>query len=182
MESKKYAVIRDIGIVTISILVAINLVQTGVIHSLLGTSRQLRFAGSFISGILFTSVFTTAPATATLAEIAQDNSVLLIAIIGAFGALVGDLVIFRFIKDSVTEDIAYLIKKAKKERFLSIFRLKVFRWLIPFIGAVIIASPLPDEIGIAMMGFSKLRISFFIPISFSLNFVGILIIGLIARL
>ena len=59
--------------------------------------------------------------------------------------------------------------------------LRIFRWLIAFLGALIIASPLPDELGLTMMGFSKIKTSLFIPISFLLNSLGILIIGLIAK-
>ncbi|KKR47070.1 MAG: hypothetical protein UT80_C0011G0001, partial [Parcubacteria group bacterium GW2011_GWC1_40_13] len=68
-----------------------------------------------------------------------------------------------------------------QKRLFSIFRPKLFKWLIPFIGALIIASPLPDEAGLAMMGLSKMKTSVFIPISFALNFLGILAIGLFAK-
>ena len=64
---------------------------------------------------------------------------------------------------------------------MKILHLKFFKWLIPFMGALVVASPLPDEIGLAMMGFSKIRTSLFIPISFLLNFLGILVIGFIAK-
>jgi len=59
--------------------------------------------------------------------------------------------------------------------------LRLFRWSMVLFGALVIASPLPDEIGLAMMGLSKVKTLLFIPISFSLNAFGILIIGLIAR-
>ncbi|HEY4500104.1 MAG TPA: hypothetical protein VJH70_03230 [Candidatus Paceibacterota bacterium] len=181
MEKEKYMVIRDMGIVVISILMAITLIRTGIIHDLLGSSRQLHIWGSLIAGMMFTSVFTTAPATATLGELAQSNSVLLVAFFGALGGLLGDLIIFRFVRDSIKEDIVYLLKKARQERLLAIFRLRIFRWLVPFLGAIIVASPLPDEIGLAMMGVSKLSTARFIPISFLLNFIGIFVIGLIAQ-
>lgn len=64
---------------------------------------------------------------------------------------------------------------------MSIFRLRIFRWSIAFLGALVIASPLPDELGLMMLGFSKIKTSFFVPISFLLNFLGILVIGLIAK-
>ena len=129
----------------------------------------------------FVSVFTAAPATVALGEIAQSNSVVVVAILGGLGALIGDLVIFRFMKDKVSQDFSYLINISKTERFLSIFKLSLFRWIIPFIGALIIASPLPDEIGVAMLGLSKINNSLFILLSFVLNSAGILIIGLIAK-
>jgi len=89
--------------------------------------------------------------------------------------------IFRFVKDRVFEHFYYLIKISKSERLFSIFKLNLFRWIIPLVGALIIASPLPDEIGVTMLGLSKVKNSYFILLSFVLNSAGILIIGLIAK-
>ncbi len=73
-----------------------------------------------------------------------------------------------------------LIKKEGK-RLDRIFHLRFFRFFIPFIGALIIASPFPDEIGLAMMGIVKLEPKFLVPISFILNSIGILILLLVAQ-
>ena len=112
---------------------------------------------------------------------AQTNSILLMAFFGGLGALLGDLIIFCFVKNNLSEDFLYLIKKTKSERLMSIFRLKLFRWLIPLLGAIVVASPLPDELGLMMMGLSKMKTALLIPLSFLLNSLGILIIGLIAK-
>lgn len=181
MNNNQNNLIRDLAIVALSIFVAIILAETGTIENLVTSTRELKYLGSFVAGILFVSVFTAAPATVALGEIAQSNSVIAVAIIGGLGALAGDLVIFRFIKNKVSRDLSYLVNISKSERFASIFKLRIFKWLIPFIGALIVASPLPDEIGLAMLGLSKMRVSIFIPLSFVLNSIGILIIGLIAN-
>lgn len=172
---------RDLGIIILSIVIAVILVKTGALKSLLTSTQELKFIGSFVAGIFFVSVFTAAPATVVLAEIAQSNSIFWVAFFGGIGALVGDLVIFRFIKDRLSADFLYLIKKSKSERLISIFRLKLFRWLIPFAGALVVASPLPDELGLTMMGLAKMKTSLFIPLSFLLNFLGILAIGFITK-
>ncbi len=181
MNNQGNNLIRDLAIVILSIFVAIILAKTGALESLITSTHEMRFIGSFIAGILFVSVFTAAPATVVLGEIAQSNSVLALAIIGGLGALIGDLIIFRFVRDRVSQDFSYLIKISKTERLVSIFRLKLFKWIIPFIGALIVASPLPDEVGLAMLGLSRMKTSVFIPLSFLLNSIGILIIGLIAK-
>ena len=172
---------KDIAIVALSVLIAIILVKTEVLVSILASSKELELFGSFIAGMFFTSIFTVAPATVVLAEIAQVNSVLWVAFFGGIGAMIGDMIIFRFVRNRLFEDILYLLKKSKFERLISIFRLRIFRWLIAFLGALIIVSPLPDELGLAMIGFSKIKTSLFIPISFLLNSLGILVIGLIAK-
>jgi len=172
----------DIGIIILSIIVAVLLIKTGVIKEILMQTRDLWFLDSFIAGMFFTSIFTTAPAIVALGEIAQlSQSVLPVAIFGGLGALCGDLIIFRFMRDRFGKDIMSLIKNSENGRLRSIFRLKHFRWLTFFLGALVIASPLPDEIGIAMMGFSKTKTSLFIPVSFVFNSLGILVIGLVAR-
>ena len=165
----------------LSILIAIILAKTGALQDLITSTQEVKFVGSFIAGILFVSVFTVAPATIALGEIAQSNSAITVAIIGGLGALIGDLIIFRFVRDRVSQHLFYLIKISKSERLFSIFKLRLFRWIIPFVGALIIASPLPDEIGVSMLGLSKMKNSYFILLSFILNSAGILIIGLIAK-
>lgn len=181
MEDQKDNLIRDLGIIVLSIIVAVILVKTGILENLLMSVQETKFIGSFVAGIFFVSVFTAAPATVVLAEIAQSNSVFLVAFLGGIGALIGDLAIFGFVKDRVSDDFLYLIKKSKSERLVSIFRLRLFRWLVPFMGALIVASPLPDELGLAMMGLSKMKTPLFILLSFFLNFSGILAVGLIAK-
>lgn len=181
MNNYKNNLIQDAAIVVLSVLIAIVLTKTGVLVDILASSKKLELFGSFVAGMFFTSVFTAAPATVVLTEIAQINSVIWVALFGGAGALIGDLIIFRFIKNRLSEDILYLLKKSKSERLISIFRLRIFRWSMAFLGALVIASPLPDELGLAMLGFSKMKISLFIPISFLLNSLGILVIGLIAK-
>ena len=109
------------------------------------------------------------------------NSVFWVAFFGSLGALVGDLVIFRFIKNGLAKYFYYLMKKTKSERLSAISRFKLFRWLVPFFGVLVVASPLPDELGLIILGLSKMKTSLFVPISFLLNFLGILAIGLIAK-
>jgi hypothetical protein len=174
-------VLRDITIIFLSVIIAIILAETGILVEFLTASRQFEIIGSFLGGFFLVSAFTAAPALVTITEIAQHNSALLVAFFGAIGALIGDLLIFRFVKDSISDDIAYLLKKTGAKRFLYIFRLRIFGWLIPFIGALIVASPLPDEIGLAMMGLSKMKTVLFVPTVFILDFLGILAVAAIAK-
>lgn len=182
MENQKNNLTRDIGAIVLSIIVAIILIKTGAIEEILKQTRDLWFLDSFIAGMFFTSVFTTVPAMVALGEIAQSSqSVLLVAIFGGLGALCGDLIIFRFMRDRFGEDIMRLIRTSGNGRLRSIVRLKSFRWLTFFFGALVIASPLPDELGLTMMGFSKTKTLLFVPVSFVFNFLGILVIGLVAK-
>lgn len=174
--------LHDVFIIAVSIGIAAVLVKTEILAKVLASAQELEFLGSFIAGLFFTSIFTTAPAIVTLGEIARINSIMYVALFGALGAIIGDLIIFRFIRDKFSEHIFELIShRSTWKRMKVLFRLRLFRWASLFVGGLIIASPLPDEIGISILGFSKIKTLWFIPISFVFNFIGIILIGLIAR-
>lgn len=169
------------AIIALSVSVAVVLAKTGALNDLLSSAREWRFVGSLLAGIFFVSIFTAAPAGVVLFEIATTTPAWEVAFFGAIGALVGDWIMFRFIRDSLAVNVNGPFKKKHAKRLARLVRQNPFRWLVPLVGALIVASPLPDEIGLAMMGFSKMRAAVFVPTAFLLNFFGILTIGLIAR-
>ncbi len=183
---EKKALIRDGLIVLASVGAAILLVKGGWLENLLHSIKGFEYLGSFVAGLFFTSVFTTIPATAVLGKIAQENSSIITAIFGGLGAVCGDLVIFGFVKNHINNDFEYVIKYLKKQKRLPFFeshfwRLKTVRFIFPLLGAIIIASPLPDEFGLLLLGLSKVRTRAFIPLNLFLNTTGIFIIGVIAQ-
>lgn len=182
MNHNQHDLMRDFAIIALSVLIAVILAVTDILTKILASAQEFKFLGSFIAGMFFTSVFTIAPSVVALGKIAQANSILQVAIFGAAGAVIGDLIIFRFVRDKLSEHLAELMRhRGAWKRILALFKLKSFRWLACFIGGLIIASPLPDEIGISLMGFSKMTTSIFILVSFIFNFFGILVISLVAK-
>lgn len=181
-DRKSNFLLQDIAIIVLSIIIAVILVKTNIPIKILTSTQELELLGSFIAGMFSTSVFTTIPAIITLGEIARSNSIAFTAIFGAMGAVVGDLIIFRFIRDRFSEHLLELVKhQGAGKRMKVLLKLKFFRWLTFLVGGLIIASPIPDELGISLLGFSKMRMSWFIPLSFTSNFIGILLIGSIAK-
>lgn len=182
-EINKNFLMRDIMLIVLSVIFAVVLAKTDILIKILTSTQELKFFGSFIAGIFFTSIFTTAPAIVTLGELARANSIMSVAILGAIGALAGDLIIFRFIRDEFSEHLMELVKhQGIVKRIRALSKLKFFRWLTFLTGGLIIASPLPDELGIGLLGFLKMKTSWFILISFLFNFMGILLIGLVAKI
>ena len=173
-------IFRDIGIIFLSIIIAFYIADSGLIHKVIDYSKALGYLSSFVAGMLFTSVFTAAPAGVALFEIAKDEPILIVAFVGALGALLGDLMLFRFVKNSLREDILVILKKLSKDRFKFLLKLSYLRWLVVLLGGLIIASPLPDELGLMLMGFSKLDSKLFAILSFFFNFLGIALIGYLA--
>ena len=164
---------RDLFFIAVSIFISLWIVRLGVLHNITSVMSELMFIATFITGFFFTLAFTIVPATIVLAEFAHHISHLQLAFWGACGALVGDLTIFFFVSDRFTQDILDVIKISKAKKLTHFFKKGYFRWLSPLIGALIIASPLPDEIGITMMGVSKTRLSLIVPISFCMNFIAL---------
>ncbi|MEK7612410.1 MAG: hypothetical protein AAB407_03655 [Patescibacteria group bacterium] len=173
--------LENVTMLAASIFIAVMLVQSPTFKLFLSASTELKLLGSFVIGFFFTSLFTTAPATVAFAELAQTNSIILIALVGGVGAVLGDIVLFKLLKTHVTDELVHLLSHPKRKRFLKVFHAKTFRWLFTFLGMIIIASPLPDELGLTMMGISKLEMKYLIPVSFIANTVGIILICLVGR-
>ena len=167
--------------ILLSIVLAILLVQTGAVHQFVLFFGGWRLASSFIAGFFFSSMFTVAPSIAVLSDLALTYPIWEVALVGASGTAIADLFIYRFIKDSLSQDILYLFNLSSSRRLKHIFRTKVFHWVPPLIGALIIASPLPDELAMLFFGMSDFKKRWFILISFVFNFLGILAVGFITR-
>ena len=140
----------------------------------------LGYSGTFVAGMLFTYGFTAAPATAIFLILAEHQNIYLASLIGGIGALIGDLFIFSFIRHSFADEI----KKLSKEKVVlyinhrtpNIFK----KYLLPVAAGFIIASPLPDEIGVSLLAVSKnISMKIFSVISFLLNSAGIFVILMI---
>ncbi len=178
---RKPDIVGDIQIIAASAFLAIILGQSDIFRNFLAASQEIRFLGSFIAGIFYTSMFTTVPATVIIVLLARSTPLSELAILGGLGAALGDLLIFRFLRDTISEDISYFFRRYGSRRFIHSQASKLARPALVALGAVIIASPLPDEIGLTMMGVSKIPTVLFLPISFVLNALGILVIGLVAH-
>jgi len=181
MNNQNKQLIQDILIIILSITFAIFAIKNGLFHKIILSMGDLRWLGIIFAGIFFTSFFTTALSIAILASFAENTPLPILVLFGGIGAMIGDYIIFTFIKDRVSKDFEYLLSFSKPNRFSAIFKTRIFKFFMPLLGAIIIASPLPDEIGVAMLGISKIKDKFFLVISFLANGIGILIIGLIVQ-
>lgn len=176
----------DIAIVIFSIAVAVLLGKTGALGVLLRSLPVPAVVETFIAGMFFTSVFTTAPAVVALGEIGRVTPLFQTALVGGVGALCGDLILFRFFRDNVSDDLHFLYTIVRKKGRHSdlvgrLKKIKLMRFLIPLLGGLIIASPFPDELGLMILGLSKLELKKMIPLSLTFNIIGILLIGIVAR-
>jgi hypothetical protein len=172
-KQNAYALVYDIVIIALGIAVMAILVKTGVVSSALFYLRDYTIISSFVAGIFFTSTFTIAPASLAIVQIAHNSSIPTVALWGALGAMIGDLILFFFIRDRFYKNLIDTIKPSTVRRVAKSFHFGFLKWLAPFLGALIIASPLPDELGLSLLGMSKVKVSLLMPMTFAMNFIGI---------
>ncbi len=168
---------KNLTLFFISILFAIFLSQFEGFHAFLLHLGNLGYLGAFLAGALFVSTFTVATGAVILLVLAERLSPIEIGIIAGLGAVVGDFTIFRFIKNNLTEELKNIYDHIDgNHHFTKLLHSKYFGWTLPVIGAIIIASPFPDEIGVSLMGISKMKTYQFLLISFILNAIGIFLV------
>lgn len=172
---------KNTTLLVISVAAFIYFLDSDFVQFFIKSIGNFGYIGSFISGLFFVSVFTVAPASAILFDIAKTLNPYLVALFAGTGAVLGDYLILRILKDSVFEELSPLFKKVHGSFLATIFASPFFAWMIPLIGAIIIASPLPDEVGISLMGLSKIKNWQFILVTFLLNSAGIFIVIILAK-
>lgn len=166
----------------VSLVAFFWLAKTPLVDILIKQVGTFGYLGAFVTGIFFVSTFTVAPAAVILFNLADTLHPLEVALLAGLGAMLGDYIIFRFMKDRVFEELMPLIRKLHTPRLKTLFKSPYFAWVLPVVGALVIASPLPDEAGVTMLGLSKIKKWQFFLLAFVLNAAGIFIVVSAARL
>lgn len=164
-----------------SIIIFFYFADTDLVKSIIERVGGLGYLGAFITGIFFVSTFTVAPASVVLFYLARELNPFGVALAAGMGGVLGDYIIFRFLRDRVFEELKPVFTKLGGSRITRLLATPYFAWLAPVIGALIIASPFPDEVGIGLLGASKLKSWQFIALSLALNTLGILAIITLAK-
>ncbi|MBI5044550.1 MAG: hypothetical protein HZC02_01360 [Candidatus Levybacteria bacterium] len=168
---------KNITLFLISIIIAFIISRFEPFHNFLLSVGDLGYIGAFLAGILFVSTFTVATGAIILLVLAERLSPIEIGIIAGLGAVVGDFTIFRLVKDNLANELKDIYDHIDgNHHFRRVLHTKYFSWTLPVIGAVIIASPLPDEVGVSLMGISKMKTYQFLIVSFILNAIGIFLV------
>lgn len=159
-----------------SVVFSFIIFRIEILHAFFVDLGSWGYLGAFIGGILFVSSFTAAIGAVILLILAEKLSPLGIAIIAGLGGAVGDFIIFRFIKDDLLEEIKPLFNRLGGNHAAKLLRTRYLRWTLPIIGAIIIVSPFPDEMGVALMGISRIKKYQFFIIAFILDVVGVFLL------
>ncbi|PIR87189.1 MAG: hypothetical protein COU11_01790 [Candidatus Harrisonbacteria bacterium CG10_big_fil_rev_8_21_14_0_10_49_15] len=176
----------QLPILAVSIAAAIYLAQSNVIEQILTATSSGTGLGfivaSFIAGIFYATFFGVVPATVTLIEVAQaGSSPLVIGIFGGLGAVIGDLSLFQIIRFGIVDDLVAAFQRRSQGAFKRLFKIRFFKTFLLAIGAVILATPIPDEIGLTMLGIAKTNWRLVAAAGFVCNAIGIYLLALITQ-
>ena len=141
------------------------------------------YFGAFLAGIMYSYGFTAAPATSIFLILAKHQNIYAAALIGGLGALLSDLVIFSLVRVSFADEVEKLSKEKIfvniNNRMPNVFK----KYLFPVLAGFIIASPLPDEIGVPLMAaVTSVSTKVFFVMSYILNTTGIFAIFVIGNI
>ena len=141
------------------------------------TLTSLGLVGAFISGILYVYSFTATIATSILLILGQKG-ILVTGLVAGLGSLVGDIIIYKFINHSFDDEL----KKLSKEKIIvktnKSINKHIRKYILPVLAIIFISSPLPDEIGVALLVASKKVIpqKYAYILFYVLNTIGIFIV------
>ncbi|MBI4994835.1 hypothetical protein HZC21_04315 [Candidatus Peregrinibacteria bacterium] len=172
-------------VLLISIITAYILFQT---HFFLEFAKLLNSHGYisiFLAGLLFSYGFTAPFAVGFFIELASEVNIFIAAPLAGIGALVSDLIIFKFIRVTFQDEfdklkLTWIFQKIHRmfDDHLSDRFKKYALWTF---AGFLIASPFPDEFGVSLIsGFTNINRRVFSLISYILNTTGIFIIFLLA--
>ena len=176
MDPKLKKLLFKTTVFALSLSFAWWLLKSGYLQGLVETILPFRFISEIVAGIFYTSFLTSPISVAMLVVLAQTNNPVLTALLAGIGTVIGDLLIVKFFRSEISSDLKLVSKGLHLQRINVFLKILHIDFLIPVLGAIIVASPLPDELGLTMLGASKLNYRELAILSYILNTAGILLI------
>lgn len=167
---------KNLTLLGLGLALAAFLSQYDGFHQALVRLGNFGYLSAFLAGLFFTFSFTIPTSTVILFILAETLTAWEIGLIAGLGAVTGDLSIFKAVRGGLLLEIKPLYEGLGGREITKLLHTKYFRWTLPLVGALIIASPLPDEIGVSLLGLSKMSLPRFLFVSFVLNALGIVVI------
>ncbi len=188
---------RNLLLLASSLVLAYYMMKNPQMISFIEGLGNFGYPAAFLLGMLFTYAFTTVPATVAIFSLGEVLNPILTALIGAVGSVIGNYIIFKLVRDRLLKEINMLSKEVNTltkpvsalffwdEMRIRIWRTisksKVWNMLVPVFAGFILASPIPDEVGVAIFGAVRFNPEKFLVVSYLLHFVGILAVAYSAR-
>lgn len=182
MENWRRLKYKNLTIFFTSIIFAIILSRFEAFHSALLSLGSLGYVGAFVAGMLFVSTFSVATGAVILLILAEKLNPLEIALLAGAGGVAGDFLIFRFVRNGIIDEVKEVYEMIDHRNHLhKILHTKYFGWFFPVFGALIIMSPLPDELGVSLLGIGKMKTYQFLILAFILDVAGVFFVVSLSR-
>jgi uncharacterized membrane protein YdjX (TVP38/TMEM64 family) len=164
---------RNFIFLAISLIVFIYLIELDSVKVFISSLGEFGYLGAFLAGIFFVSIFTVVPAIAVLLIISTKLNFFGMSFVGGLGSIIGNYIIYEFFKDGIYQELKPMIAHTKESYLIHVFRTTYFNWMVVVAGAIVLASPLPDELGLSILGLTNIKRWQFLLMSFVFNTIGI---------
>jgi hypothetical protein len=172
IPKKLRGILVDFFIIDLAIIFTLILVSTDLEKKILSNFQGFEFVSYFLSGVFAVNFITALPALTFQSKIVTTENILAMTSFIVVGNVTGDYLIFHFFRFRVLEHITRLLKKSTKAMSILKSRNNILKVIMIVAGASVLISPLPDEVGIILMGISRIKPIYFILISLVLNLIG----------
>ena len=159
--------------------IALSYVAAGVLLLLLGAPFfqnlivPFGIFGVLFAGALYTYSFTTSLGALLLIALAPYHPAGVIAVVAGIGAASADFLIFKFIRHDLKKEVHRIGSSKLIRQVCESGGILCKKWARNVLGVLIMASPFPDEIGIAMMSTTRMKKESFLLLALIVDILGI---------
>lgn len=164
-----------------ALLLFVLLFDTAFLHSVFAFLNDLEYLGGLIAGVLSASLITAAPAVVLVVELAHHLDPLALALLVGVGSAIGDMILLLFFEERIFAELAPLGRRLKLGRLLRRSRKRRMSTPLLLAGAFVIMTPLPDEVGLGLLGVSHFPKIFLFLLCLALNTLGASLVIMAAR-
>jgi len=136
--------------VILAILIAVTIYFLGFDKVIISQISSLGIYGSIIIGCFYTFGLTTPTAMLLIIEMMNIDNYIIVAILASLGAACVDTFFFIMVKQRLEESTKKILDKIRK-------KIERVNFVFPILGFFVLGSPLPDEIGLALMEITEIK-------------------------
>jgi len=167
------------------LFITVVLFKFGILETWVKELESLGYLGIVILGVFFVSTFTAAPAITMLVLMAKDMNIFAVAVFAGLGGAMGDYLIHNFIEKGLGHEVGAIFQKMSGDswkKFYHIVHTRHFARISLVIGALILTSPIPDEIGLGFISIYHLSAQKLFALTFGLHSIYILVLLFVAEI
>lgn len=173
-DKRLLKIVGGIAIFTAIIFISYLIVVSGIIVDWSARGGAWWLGLTFIAGLLYTTFSTIPIATAIFVSLGHTTLPIgWTALIGGLGAVLGDAGLFSAIRMSILDIAGEYLARKTHGYFAKTMHRPVVRLLAIVVGGLVVASPLPDELGMAIMGMTQIRTRYILLLSYLFNVASI---------